>query len=204
MGGIPLDANVPCRADSRPRDLAEAFQTVEYRGGTQEARRELQLRSAEYRYQYESQLCFLLDKYFSEVLREQLQGRRVLDLGCFTGGRLVYWTEHYGFASGTGIDVDPTYAEAGRIFASSRGIDVRFVTGRGEALSFDSGSFDLILSFDVLEHVQDVERVMAECARVLVAGGRFMTAFPQFYQPVGSHLEMFTSLPALHSLFDGL
>src|SRR5262249_6810148 len=96
-----------------------------------------------------------------------------------------------------------TYAEAGRIFASSRGIDVRFVTGRGEALPFDSGSFDLILSFDVLEHVQDVKRVMAECARVLTPGGRLMTAFPQFYQPVGSHLELFTSLPAVLWLFDG-
>ena len=44
---------------------------------------------------------------------------------------------------------------------------------------------------------------MAECARVLTPGGRFMTVFQQFYQPVGSHLEMFTSLPALHWLFDG-
>src|SRR6267378_3300504 len=119
-------------------DLAEVFRTAEYRGGTQEIRRQLQLRSAEYRYQYESELCFL-DKYFSEVRRNELQGRRILDLGSFTGGRLVYWTERYGFASGTGIDVDPTYAQAGRLFARSRAIDVTFVTGRGEALPFHSG-----------------------------------------------------------------
>src|SRR4029453_18732833 len=101
-------------APTRDRtDLAELFRTEEYRGGRQEIRRQLQLRSAEYRYQYESELCFL-DKYFSDVRREELQGRRILDLGSFTGGRLVYWTERYGFASGTGIDVDPAYAEAGR------------------------------------------------------------------------------------------
>jgi 2-polyprenyl-3-methyl-5-hydroxy-6-metoxy-1,4-benzoquinol methylase len=183
-------------------DLAEVFCMAEYRCGTPDDRRRLQLQSAEYRYQYESELCFL-EKYFPQVPQDQLRGKRVLDLGCFTGGRLVHWTERYGFATATGIDIEPVYAQAGRRFARARGIQANFATCHGEALPFESGSFDLILSFDVLEHVQDIERVMAECARVLAPGGRLMTAFPPFYQAVGSHLGMFTTLPALHWLFDG-
>jgi SAM-dependent methyltransferase len=178
-------------------DLAEVFQTKEYRGGTPEVRSRVQFESAEYRYQYESRLCFI-EKYFPEVSPDQLRGKRVLDLGCFTGGRLVY-----GFTTATGVDVEPTYAEAGRLFAGSRGVNVSFETGRGEHLPFEPESFDLIVSFDVLEHVQDVERVMLECARVLRPGGKFMTAFPPFYQAVGSHLGTFTKLPALHWLFSG-
>lgn len=44
----------------------------------------------------------------------------------------------------------------------------------GEKLPFGSGEFDIILSSQVLEHVQEVDQYMAECNRVLKTGGTLL------------------------------
>ncbi|MEZ7196963.1 methyltransferase domain-containing protein [Pseudodesulfovibrio karagichevae] len=46
------------------------------------------------------------------------------------------------------------------------------------ALSFESGSLDLIVSNDVFEHVPDPAVAFAECARVLKPGGTMLATFP--------------------------
>lgn len=47
-----------------------------------------------------------------------------------------------------------------------------------QALSFESGSLDLIVSNDVFEHVPDPAAAFAECARVLKPGGTMLATFP--------------------------
>jgi SAM-dependent methyltransferase len=45
-------------------------------------------------------------------------------------------------------------------------------------LSFGVGEFDYILSLDVFEHIPDYKTALAECARVLKPGGRFIMTAP--------------------------
>jgi SAM-dependent methyltransferase len=45
-------------------------------------------------------------------------------------------------------------------------------------LSFPDASFDAILTFDVLEHIPDHRRALAECHRVLKRGGRMLFSIP--------------------------
>lgn len=47
-----------------------------------------------------------------------------------------------------------------------------------ERLTFADASFDLVITSDVLEHVADVEKVVAEIARVLVPGGAHIFTVP--------------------------
>jgi len=56
------------------------------------------------------------------------------------------------------------------------------VTGSLDAMPFADASFDTILCNAVLEHVQAVDAVMAELARVLKRGGHAVLAVP-FLQP---------------------
>lgn len=49
------------------------------------------------------------------------------------------------------------------------------------ALTFDDDAFDLIVSTDVLEHVWDVDAVLAESVRVLRPGGYFVLTVPWNY-----------------------
>lgn len=45
-------------------------------------------------------------------------------------------------------------------------------------LSFGDASLDAILTFDVLEHIPDFREALAECRRVLVAGGQMLFSIP--------------------------
>ena len=85
----------------------------------------------------------------TEVLRETMrwQGRRLLEVGC-GDGRLLGWAASEG-ASPVGLDPGP--AQLARARANAPGVPL--VAGRGEALPFASGRFDLVVYFNSLHHV---------------------------------------------------
>ncbi|TDL75233.1 3-demethylubiquinone-9 3-O-methyltransferase [Palleronia sediminis] len=99
-------------------------------------------------------------------------GRRVLDLGC-AGGFMAEALARRG-AQVTGIDPARKAVEAARAHAETEGLSIAYDVGAGEDLPYEAGSFDAVVCVDVLEHVRDLDRVMAEVARVLVPGGRFL------------------------------
>jgi SAM-dependent methyltransferase len=173
-----------------------------YDNASDEEKRRIGLESSRFRHQYEQDICFF-SKYFPGVNPAELRGRSILDLGCFTGGRLVYWVERYGFVNARGIDVKDAYAQAGRNFAAERAVMAEFDTGFAENLPYAAESFDYITSYDVLEHVRSVEKAMRECHRVLKIGGKFLCVFPPFFQPLEAHLGMATGMPALQWIFPG-
>ena len=188
----------------KPGDLSlqEVFDQPLYLDAPRAEQDAIKLRSARFRYELEASMSWV-DKWFASVPEAEFVGRSVLDLGCFTGGRLVYWKERYGFDDVRGIDIREVYAEAAALFAAERGVAAEFATGFAEALPYDDDTFDFIVSTDVLEHVNDVAAVMAECFRVLRPGGRLLVVFPQYFQPLEAHLTFTTRLPALHWIFSG-
>lgn len=97
--------------------------------------------------------------------------RRVLDVGC-GGGLLAEELARNGFEV-TGIDPAPESIETARAHASASGLAIEYEIGTGESLPFPDGQFDHVTCCDVLEHVDDVDAVIGEIARVLRPGGRF-------------------------------
>ncbi len=97
-------------------------------------------------------------------------GKQVLDLGC-AGGFMAEALDDRG-ARVTGIDPAAAAIEAARAHAAGRAI--RYDVGVGEALPYADAAFDAVVSVDVLEHVADLEQVLAEVARVLRPGGLFL------------------------------
>jgi SAM-dependent methyltransferase len=61
------------------------------------------------------------------------------------------------------------------------------VNGVGEALPFPSNSFDLVLSHEVLEHVQDDQAAIKEIVRTLSPGGRLVLFCPNRGYPFETH-----------------
>jgi SAM-dependent methyltransferase len=182
--------------------LWEIFRHDEYTQASTEKQNRIKQQSAQYTYDYENHICFF-DKYFPNVSSNELHKKTILDLGSFTGGRLVYWMERYDFYEGRGVDINPIFAEAGNSFAKDRDVNAIFDTGFAESLPYASSYFDFIVSYDVLEHVQNVEQAMQECFRVLKPGGKLLAVFPPFYQPFEAHLGLVTKMPALHWVFSG-
>jgi len=99
----------------------------------------------------------------------QLAGaRRVLDVGCGEGqiGRLVE------AGGGHAIGIDPTWAQLS--VAQQRGGGVAFTLAQAGRLPFADATFDAAVACLVFEHITDVDSAIAEVARVLEPGGRFI------------------------------
>lgn len=107
--------------------------------------------------------------YFQQVLLEKLhmdlRGKKALDVGC-GGGLLAEEFARLGCVV-TGIDPSEPTLETARRHASDSGLQINYQVGAGESLPCEDSSFDIVYCCDMLEHVQDLGRVIAEIARVL-------------------------------------
>ena len=112
-----------------------------------------------------------VSRYRALIDRASSRGARVLDLGC---GRNGLHGDDLSCAPGAtvfGVDPDP------EALAENRVLSLRAV-GSGEDLPFSAGTFDVVASAWVLEHLDHPGLVFSEVRRVLVAGGRFVFLTP--------------------------
>jgi ubiquinone/menaquinone biosynthesis C-methylase UbiE len=152
---------------------------------------------------YKSEIQYPWDNYFGFNLKPLLQGKTALDLGCFNGGRSLAWYERYGLQQISGIDIKEVYIEAANQFGSTLNANTDFRKGTGESLPFKDETFDAILTFDVFEHVKNIQKTLRECYRVLKNGGRLFLVFPSYFHPVEHHLSLVTVSPCIHWFFSG-
>ncbi len=109
---------------------------------------------------------------------ERVKGR-VLENGCGVGMYVEHLTPYGGKVIGLEYDFERA-REAGER-------SPLIVNGAGEGLPFPDESFDLILSHEVLEHVQDDAAAAREMARVLRPGGRIVLFVPNRGYPFETH-----------------
>jgi 2-polyprenyl-6-hydroxyphenyl methylase/3-demethylubiquinone-9 3-methyltransferase len=110
--------------------------------------------------------------YFRRVLDElgiDSRGKRVLDVGC-GGGLLAEEFARLGCRV-TGIDPSAPSLETARAHAERSHLAIHYLLGRGEDLPCADASYDFVCCCDVLEHVDDPDRVIGEIARVLSPDG---------------------------------
>jgi SAM-dependent methyltransferase len=103
----------------------------------------------------------------------------ILEDGCGVGqylGRLAS-----GAARAVGLEIELERAQA----AHRKSAQV--VCGAGEKLPFPAASFDLVLSHEVIEHVQDDRLAVVEIVRVLKPGGRLALFCPNRGYPFETH-----------------
>lgn len=73
-----------------------------------------------------------------------------------------------------GVDIDRALVAESRV----RHGDLSILVGAGERLPFSSSCFDVVLSFDVFEHIPDSDSHLAEVQRVLKPDGRYLFETP--------------------------
>jgi SAM-dependent methyltransferase len=185
-----------------PKDLSlnEIFNHDDYRKALPERQAEIRRASSQFRYDEERQKPFWETYFPTGVYLGSLVGCHVLDFGCFTGGRGVLWAQKFKMAKIYGCDINPVYIQAANEFAELHGLQHTYYLIEDGTIPFPERTFDTVVSFDVLEHVDNVERCMKEIYRVLKPGGKAFLVFPPFYQPFESHLRFVTHMPALQWL----
>lgn len=113
-----------------------------------------------------------LRRVFTERLRHELSGATVLDVGC-GGGLLAEEVARLGCRV-TGIDPSPRSIDIATQHAAQTGLSITYRVASGEQLPFEDNRFDIVYCCDVLEHVRDVNAVIAESARVLKPDGMYL------------------------------
>ena len=108
----------------------------------------------------------------------------VLDVGCGEGVLTEQWAERLGGGRVVGIDLDDPKLRSEWAARSRPNLEYRAVEP-GD-LPFADGEFDLVAAIEVLEHVPDPERTLAEMRRV--AGRWLLVSVPR--EPVWRALNM--------------
>jgi len=174
------------------------LQTPQTHGPLSPAGAELAAAKAE----YQDGLRFFTH-FGGSLSQRALSGRNVLDLGCGYGGRTVFYAVDCGAATVEGLEVSEAIVARCREYADAKDCaNATFRLGLAETLPYADRAFEVVVSFDVLEHVDDPFRALREIARVLRPGGHAYLVFPTYLGARSSHLDYVTRLPALHRIFD--
>ncbi len=114
----------------------------------------------------------------------ELSQVRLLDVGCGLGGTIHLFEES---RKRVGVDLSPVAIRACR--SISDGIE-HYAVMDGRNMGFPSREFDLVLCFDVLEHLRDPQAALAEIARVALEGGRIAIVYPFGDSEWDSHISL--------------
>ena len=132
-----------------------------------------------------------------------LQGKRVLVDGCGIGTYVAHIGGHTPHVFG--LDIEIERVQEGRAL----GVD-GLMGGVCERLPFPDGTFDVVFSHEVLEHVADDREACCEMARVLCVGGRAVIFVPNrlyFFETHGIYWRgeyQFGNKPLVNWLPDAL
>jgi SAM-dependent methyltransferase len=137
-------------------------------------------------------------KVFAFLERAGVRVRgRALDAGCGGGGMPLSLAEEA--TSVVGIDPAERFQAAGVRLGRERGLrNLHFALADGMALPFPDGTFDLVLSHAVIEHVADAPLYLRECARVLAPGGHVYLSTAPYLSFAGAHLPRLKIPVPLH------
>lgn len=155
---------------------------------------------------------FSVDKYDEwrrENLKDQfetyfdwklIERKRVLDFGCGAGALSLLCVQN-GAKNVIGSDLSTqNIARTRRLLPAPEG-NVSFqVEERADHISLPDNSIDVILCFDVMEHIMEYESIIHEWARVLSPGGCVLLWWSVWWHPYGHHLQTLIPLPWVHVL----
>jgi ubiquinone/menaquinone biosynthesis C-methylase UbiE len=100
---------------------------------------------------------------------------KILEIGCGTGG-LVNDLSKKGFDI-IGIDI----SQEAIAFGIKKFKDIKLSVQAAEQLPYPDGSFNVVLSFDLFEHIARVDRHVSEVYRILVDDGYYLLQTPNKY-----------------------
>ena len=98
----------------------------------------------------------------------------ILDLGCGGGNICGFLKQKFPSWKITGIDI----SEEAIIAAKQKFPKIEFLQSSAEHIKKTNNSFDMITSFDTLEHFEKLDKVLNEVNRLLKPGGVFCIGVP--------------------------
>jgi SAM-dependent methyltransferase len=130
---------------------------------------------------------------------QSLAGKRVLDFGCGSG-QLCSFVKKKGASTVIGSDLSKKQIDLAREREAKERSGCRYILEQDpKRISLPDNSVDVILCFDVMEHVMDYREAMQEWMRVLAPGGSVLIWWSVWWHPYGHHLHTMIPLPWIHA-----
>ncbi|MCM2339136.1 MAG: class I SAM-dependent methyltransferase [Burkholderiales bacterium] len=104
---------------------------------------------------------------FAKIVNPQ-KDESILDIGCNKGLLLYRLIPHA--KEVIGIDINE------KLVSSLKDEKIKFMSATN--LKFAENSFDKVCAFEVIEHIEEIDKVFSEASRVLKNGGKFIVSFP--------------------------
>lgn len=123
----------------------------------------------------------------------------ILEVGCSAGLNCMALRAIYPFAKVIGIEPEKEAIDVANAMTVNDS-HVTFIQGVGENIPLDDSSVDLIVCHTVIEHVNDVSKVIRDFSRVLKPGGIIHLEAPNYVWPYEPHLHIWT-IPLLGKKF---
>jgi 2-polyprenyl-3-methyl-5-hydroxy-6-metoxy-1,4-benzoquinol methylase len=137
----------------------------------------------------EEVFCTKYINLIEELLSYDFSGKKVLVVGCGTGGELVNF--HKKGAQVYGIEPNQDAIKICNIKALKNEIPKdNIIKSYSEKLPFDNNQFDLIYCFTVLEHVNDIEQSIKEMIRCTKVKGKLFIELPNYRQLYEAHYKL--------------
>ncbi len=118
----------------------------------------------------------LVDSIFQSL---EIKNAKILDIGCGTGEDLEM-LNRYGTVYITDTEKRTLEMIPKDLYAAKR-------LGTAEDIDFPSNMFDVVVAFDVIEHIKDDKAAVKEIGRVLRNGGYFIFTVPAFQSFYSAH-----------------
>jgi ubiquinone/menaquinone biosynthesis C-methylase UbiE len=123
------------------------------------------------------------------IAGEYVKDKIVLDIACGEGYGSNLLSKNA--RAVTGIDIDAkTINHASKQYSKN---NLKFVQGRVENIPAPDLSYDVVVSFETLEHANEHEKIFSELKRVLKPGGLLIISTPE--------KKYYTDLPGSHNPF---
>ena len=110
------------------------------------------------------------------VKGRDLQGKRLLDIGCGVGGTAILLDEFYGTGEILGINISASEVELAKKLSIQKDCSnrVTFQQGNASRLTCESNSFDYVIAVECAFHFENKREFISEVARVLKPGGELI------------------------------
>jgi malonyl-CoA O-methyltransferase len=135
-------------------------------------------------YERESNPLILLEENVTLELVGDVQGQRILDIGCGTGRYCVLLAER----GATVVGLDPSQGmleQAKQKVTTTCFFELHH--GTIETTDFPTDHFDLVVSALTMSHLPELEPTLSEAVRVLKSGGCLVISDIHPYWPVSGH-----------------
>jgi 2-polyprenyl-3-methyl-5-hydroxy-6-metoxy-1,4-benzoquinol methylase len=137
----------------------------------------------------EGDFCSRFINWIEEWINYDFSNKKILVVGCGTGGELVTLKERG--ANVFGIEPNKDALDICHLKAKEHSIPKgNIVLGFSESLPFKNGEFDFIYCFTVLEHVNDVDLSVKEMVRCAKVGGKVFIETPDYRQLYEGHYKL--------------